>query len=507
MFIGLDIGTSSTKGVLVDTEGTVIATAVSTYDFDRPKPGWSEQDPVAWWQATREVLRNLCSQTDARQIRGLGLSGQMHGCVLLDAASLRDAGSRQVKALRPALMWNDQRTAKQCAEILDRMGGAQRLITLTGNTALTGFTLPKLLWVREHEPEVYDRARCMMMPKDYVRLCLCSEAATDVGDAAGTLLFDVERRVWCREVVDAVQICDDLLPRVHESGAIAGHITKWAAAESGLPIGTPITAGSGDNQCGGIGAGAASAGAIVLTLGTSGVVFAHTDACLRDLDPHTPGRVHTMCSATGNETRMGAWTITGCMLSAAGSLEWARSVLAPTVSFDELITEASTIAPGCDGLMFLPHLTGERCPHPDPHARGAWVGLSRSHTRGHLVRAVLEGVSFTLAQVLELVLSLGIEAREVRIGGGGARSMLWRQITADIIGRPIVTLANDEGPAHGASLLAAVSGGAFSSIPEACNRAVRAAASTNPSQNSPHYASLHERYASLYPALADYMHQ
>lgn len=501
MHIGIDIGTSSTKAVVIDRNGSVVASASAAYDFDRPRDGWSEQDPRVWWTAAREVLRRLCARVDAGQIEGIGLSGQMHGCVLIDERGLADAGRAEIGALRPALMWNDQRTEAECAEIESAVGGRHRLVQVAGNAALTGFTLPKMLWVRRHEPEVWERARAVMMPKDFVRLCLSGEAGTDVGDASGVLLLDVERRAWSEELCEAVGVDRALLPRVHESGAVAGRVTDWAAAETGLRAGTPIVAGSGDNQCGGIGAGAVVPGVVVLTLGTSGVVFAHSDRCVRDIGGEQAGRLHTMCSATGNAKRSGAWTMTGCMLSAAGSLEWARGVLGGGASFDELLAEAARVEAGCGGLMFLPHLTGERCPHADPSARGAWVGLTRRHGRGHLVRSVLEGVSLTLGQIFEIFESVGVQAREVRLGGGGAKSGLWSQMMADVLGRNVCTLEVDEGPAHGAALIAAASTGGMGTLEAACARAVRVSGESKPGAEAAVFAGLREKYAGLYPAL------
>ncbi len=506
MFIGADIGTSSTKVVAVDRNGRVVAQASVSYDFDRPHAGWSEQDPSVWWRATSEAMQAVCARIQPRSIEGVGLSGQMHGSVFLDAAALEDAGRREVRAIRPALMWNDQRTAVECGEIIRAVGGVETLVRISGNAPLTGFTLPKILWLRAHEPHHFARTSAFCMPKDFVRLCLTGTLGSEVGDAAGTLLFDVDRRAWSTELAHAVGIDPAMLPPVVESGAIVGKVLPWAGAQTGIPQGTPVIAGSGDNQCGGIGAGVVEPGVLLLTLGTSGVVYAHSPHPLKDLGGPAPGRVHTMCSATGNSQRRGAWTITGCMLSAAGSLEWARSVLAPDASFDDLMHEAAGVAPGSEGLLFLPYLTGERCPYADPQARGGWVGLTRSHARAHLVRSVVEGVSLGLAQVFDLVTSLGIEARQVRIGGGGARSALWRQILADCIGHEVVTVDNDEGPAFGAALLAGSAVGAFDSIEQACTRCVHVAGTTPPGSAHRHMQQARSRYDGLYPALRTTMH-
>jgi xylulokinase len=506
MFIGVDIGTSSTKGVVIDDTGAVVAAASVAYDFDRPHPGWAQTNPRLWWDATRRVLGELVNAVGAAQIKAIGLSGQMHGSVFLDAAALEVAGAGEPVAISEALMWNDQRTASQCAAIIEDVGSVRTLVERVGNAPLTGFTLPKILWLRDTKPEAFGRLAAVCNPKDFVRLCLTGRLATDVGDASGTLLFDVERRAWSREIIDAVGLDAGILPPVLESGAVAGELTPWAAAETGLVAGLPIVAGSGDNQCGGIGAGVVAAGGVLITLGTSGVVFAHSSQCVKDLGGDPPGRVHTMCSATGTGEKAGAWTITGCMLSAGGSLEWARGLLAEQVSFDELMLEAGEIRPGSDGLMFMPHLTGERCPHADPEARGAWIGLTRNHTRAALLRSVVEGVSLGIAEVLDLVESLVGEATEIRLGGGGAKSSLWRQVLADTLGRDLVSMAVDEGPAHGAALLAAVQGGAFATIEEAASAAVGVSQVTSPGQDAAAQQALRPVYARLYPAMRETMH-
>lgn len=506
MFIGADIGTSSTKAVAVDRAGRVVAQASASYDFDRPQPGWSEQDPSVWWKATCQAMRSICAHIDPRSIQGVGLSGQMHGSVFLDAAAIEDAGRREIRAIRPALMWNDQRTAVECDEIARAVGGVEALVRVAGNAPLTGFTLPKILWLRSHEPHHFARTSAFCMPKDFVRLCLTGSLGSEVGDAAGTLLFDVDRRAWSADLARKLGIDPHILPPVSESGAIVGKVLPWAGEQTGIPDGTPVIAGSGDNQCGGVGAGVVEPGVLLLTLGTSGVVYAHSPQPLKDLGGPTPGRVHTMCSATGDAQRRGAWTITGCMLSAAGSLEWARAVLAPGASFDDLMNEAAGVAPGSDGLLFMPHLTGERCPYADPQARGGWFGFSRSHTRAHLVRSVVEGVCLGMAQVLDLVTSLGIEARQVRIGGGGARSALWRQILADCIGHEVVTVDNDEGPAFGAALLAGSAVGAFDSIEQACAQCVHVAGTTAPGPARNAMLKSRPIYDGLYPSLRAAMH-
>lgn len=505
MFIGIDVGTSSTKGIVIDQSGVIVSSTHVSHDFDRPHPGWAEQDPAVWWDASRRVLGQLTQAVGGDQVQAVGLSGQMHGSVFLDQTAIDTAGLTEPVAIRPALMWNDQRTGAQCEQIETLAGGVRSLVERVGNAPLTGFTLPKILWLKAHEPDAFARLAGVCMPKDFVRLCLTGVLATDVGDAAGTLLLDVERRQWCDEVVRAVGLNRAILPSVLESGAVAGHVSAWAGRETGLKVGTPVVAGSGDNQCGGIGAGVVSSGRVAMTLGTSGVVFAHAPTCVRDLDATSPGRVHTMCSATGTAERAGVWTITGCMLSAAGSLEWARGVLAPGISFDDLMAEAREVPPGCDGLVFLPYLTGERCPHPDPNARGGWIGLTRSHTRAHLMRAVIEGVCFGLADVFELVRSVVPDINEIRLGGGGAKSNLWRQMLADVLGQELVSMSVEEGPAHGAALLAAVSAGAFATIEEACDAVVVPSQHTAPGKHVDLYQPARETYRSLYPVLKSTM--
>ncbi len=506
MFIGVDIGTSSTKGVVIDDTGAVVASASVGYDFDRPHPGWAETEPRLWWDASRRVLLELVERVGGENIAAVGLSGQMHGSVFLGRAALDKAGTDEPVAIRKALMWNDQRTAAQCEKIAAQVGGAKVFVERVGNAPLTGFTLPKILWLRETEPEAFAKLAAVCNPKDFIRLCLSGQLATDVGDASGTLLFDVEKRAWSSEMIAAAGLDAGILPPVVESGAVVGAVTPWACAQTGLRVGTPIVAGSGDNQCGGVGAGVVEAGGVLITLGTSGVVFAHADRCVKDLDSDTPGRVHTMCSATGTGEKAGAWTITGCMLSAGGSLEWARGLLGPTVSFDELMGEASQVGPGSDGLVFLPYLTGERCPHADAAARGAWVGLTRNSGRGAMIRSVVEGVCLGLAQVLDLVESLTGRTVEIRLGGGGAKSPLWRQILADTLGHELVSLGVDEGPAHGAALIASVAGGAFGSIEEASAAAVRVCEITRPGQDAAAQQSLRPIYERLYPTLRETMH-
>ncbi len=503
MLIGLDIGTSSSKGVAIDDRGRVVASASESYDFERPRAGWSEHDPAGWWVAARAVVARLVRDVGPLEIRGLGVSGQMHGSVFLDRESVERAGSEEVRAIRPALMWNDQRTGAQCERLADRLGGVGSVIRLVGNAPRTGFTLPKVMWLRDEEPDAFARLARVINPKDFVVLQMTGACSTDVGDASGVLAFDVASRSWSREVLDAVGLDPSLMPEVLESGAVAGRVTSWASEQTGVPEGVPVVAGSGDNQCGAIGAGIARVGLMLATLGTSGVIYAHADEPRLDLPL---GRVHTMCSATGDGHARGGWCNTGCTLSAAGALRWAHEMIGGGASMEELLEEASRVPPGCEGLVFAPHLTGERCPYPDPRASGAWVGLTLRHTRGHLVRAVLEGVTFTMASILDIVRSLPTEVSEIRLGGGGNRSALWRQMQADVYGQPVSVLNAEEGPAYGAALLAGVGVGAWGSVSEACDATIRVVETIDPSAVAPRYEEAKRVHAGLYAHLRDDMH-
>ncbi|MBX3357475.1 MAG: xylulokinase [Phycisphaeraceae bacterium] len=505
LLLGVDIGTSAAKAILCDEHGGVLATSSVEYAVTRPREGWSEQDPELWWKGVASLVPTVArlSGRSSREITAVGLSGQMHGSVLLGRETL--AGGGTGAALRTALLWNDQRTAKQCAQIESRVGGRASLVRETGNAALPGFTLPKLMWVREHEPELWGRVGCVLMPKDFVRWRLTGQPATDVGDASGTLLYDPSRRAWSPTVCDAAEIDPAILPRVHESGEVAGTVTRWASAQTGLAEGTAVVAGSGDNMMGALGAGVVREGVLLATLGTSGVVYAHTKSCRPDLvDAAACGRTHAMCSATGTDARPGGWCTTGCMLSGAGALSWAQSVLAPGVPFDDLMREAGAAPAGCGGLVFLPHLTGERCPHADPAARGAWVGLTARHTRGSMIRALIEGVTLTMAQIIGIFRRLGIESERVLLGGGGAKSTFWRQMQADIYGCEVAMPTTAEGPALGAALLAGVAVGAWPSIEAACAQVIRDTEVREPDEEARRFYADHLRmYGRVYPALRE----
>lgn len=501
--LGIDIGTSSTKALLCDERGRIAATASAAHALLTPRAGWSEQDPECWWGAVcasvRGVLEHAGVGGDA--VACVGLSGQMHGSVLLSERSGDDA-----RALRPALLWNDQRTGAQCEAIERAAGGRRAMVEAVGNAALTGFTLPKLLWVREHEPEVWARVAAWCLPKDFIRLRLTGELATDVGDAAGTLLFDVGRRAWSVAAHEAAGLEMAMSPRVLESCALAGRVRAAAAAATGLTEGTPVVAGSGDNQCGAVGAGVVEPGLLLATLGTSGVLYAHCAEARKDLgeDGAPAGRVHTMCAADGTGAAPGRWSLTGCMLSAAGSLQWLREAMFPDVAYERLLGEAEAIGPGAGGLVFLPQLTGERCPYPDPSARGGFIGLTSRHTRGHLVRAVVEGVTLTMRQILDIFRGLGVEASGVRLGGGGARSAFWRQLQADVYGAPVELPNTEEGPALGAALMAGVGAGVWGDVSGACAAVIGVTETREPEAGrAALYGELLGEYVRYYPALRE----
>jgi xylulokinase len=471
---GIDVGTTAVKGIAIDESGAVRASAEAPYPLATPRPGWAEQDPEDWWRATESVLTELCRETGA--LAGIGLSGQMHGLVALDSED---------RVLRPAILWNDQRTTAECRQIEDTLG-LERLVQLTGNRALPGFTAPKLLWLRSHEPDVWRRLSHMLLPKDYIRLRLCGERVTDVSDASGTLLLDVAGRRWSDQVLDALELDPEILPPVLESPQAAG------TARVGAP-GVPVAAGAGDQAAGALGVGVAHPGALSVVLGTSGVVFAATDEFLAD----RLGRVHAFCHA-----RPESWHDMGVMLSAAGSLGWARDTLAPGTDFESLLREAEGWEPGTEGVTFLPYLAGERTPHVDPDARGAFVGLGLRHDRGALVRAVLEGVAYGLRDSLQLIRDLGIEASVGRVSGGGARSDLWLRIVASALEISLERVAVEEGAAFGAAILGGVAAGVWDDVDGAVAATVRKTATVEPvAEWVSVYRAGHERFTELYPAL------
>ena len=468
--VGLDVGTSGLKGVALGEDGSVLARAERGYGFETPRPGWAEQDPGLWWDAAQAVLDELGA---AGEPAGIGLSGQMHGLVALAAAD---------EVLRPAILWNDQRTAAECAEIEERVGLAE-LIARTGNRALTGFTAPKLLWMRRHEPQLYGRIATMLLPKDYVRLRLTGEKAIDVADASGTLLFDVARRRWSDEVVGALELDPAWLPRSLESPEVSGR----------TDAGVPVAAGAGDQAAGAIGVGVDRPGPASVVFGTSGVVF----VALEEFAADPEARVHCFCHAVP-----GAWHAMGVMLSAAGSLRWLRDVAAPGEDFAALVAEAEAWEPRVEGLTFLPYLSGERTPHADPDARGSFTGLSLRHDRGALVRAVLEGVAYGLRDSLDLLLEMGAAPTVGRVSGGGARSDLWLRIAASVLELPLERTAVDEGAAFGAALLGGVAGGVWADVGEAVAAAQGTTGVIEPVEGwiEP-YREGRERFRALYPAL------
>lgn len=493
--IGLDVGTSGTKAVLIDESGTVKGSATAAYPLYTPQPLWAEQDPADWWRAACEVIRTLFEQTGVQPsaIAGIGLSGQMHGSVFLDE-------SHQV--IRPALLWCDQRTAGECEWITETVG-RERVLQLTLNPVLTGFTAGKIIWLRNHEPQHYERVRKILLPKDYIRFRLTGEFATEVSDASGTALFNVRQRDWAYEMLDMLNLPNGWFPQVYESPEITGRISEEAAGQTGLAAGTPVAGGGGDQAAGAVGTGIVESGIVSSSLGTSGVVFAYLDEPA--VDPEY--RTHTFCHAVP-----GKWHVMGVMLMAGGSLHWYRDTLAEQEkqaaqaqgidAYDLIIRQAMQVSPGCDGLTFLPYLSGERTPYPDPYARGVFFGLTLSHTRAHLARAVLEGVAFGIRDSFEILHAMGVKVREVRATGGGARSPEWRQMMADVTGHPHATLNAEEGPAYGATLLAGVGTGVWSSVPEACRAVLQIQSRTQPDPaQAARYAPPYQTYRALYPAV------
>lgn len=485
-FLGIDTSTTSSKALLIDSHGGVVAVASSPHTLQTPKPLWSEQDPLEWWDAVSASIRLVLEKAGigGERIAAVGLTGQMHGLVLLD-------GSGNV--LRPAILWNDQRTQSQCDEIHRRIG-RERFIQITGNVALTGFTAPKILWVQENEPEVYAKAKHVLLPKDFIRLKLTGEYAMDKADGAGTVLFDLNLRDWSADVLEALQIDRSWMPRTFEGTEFTGRITEEAASATGLKAGTPVAAGGGDQAAQAVGVGAVEPGIVGLTVGTSGVIFATTPSAL--VEPE--GRLHAFCHAVP-----GLWHFMGVMLSAAGSLQWYRDTLAPNMSFEDLVKEAESASAGCEGLLFLPYLSGERTPYPDPLARGSFIGLTLRHSRAHMTRAVLEGVAFGLKDSFTLIQNAGLGGiTQVRASGGGTKGALWRQILASVLEAELVTVNTSEGAAFGAALLAGVGSGAWVDVPAACRETIRITGQTLPvEEDAEVYRKVHPLYRELYPAL------
>jgi xylulokinase len=489
VLVGLDVGTSGARAVALDGEGNVVTEASAEYPLHSPRPGWTEQDPEDWWQSAKEVLGKVAAEVGEAgdEVVGLGLTGQMHGSVFLDSSD---------EVIRPALLWNDQRTGEQCEEITEAVG-EERLIELAGNPALTGFQAPKILWLRDEEPENYSRIARVLLPKDYVRLQLTGEYATDASDAAGTLLLDVRRRDWSEEILDALGIPTEWMPEVYEGPQESGRLRKNVAGDLRLQPGVPIAAGGGDNAAAAVGTGIVREGLLSSSVGTSGVLFAHTVG----FSPDPSGRLHAFCHAVP-----GTYHLMGVTLSAGGSLAWWRETTGR--GFDDLVAAASEVPPGSEGLLFLPYLTGERTPHLDPNARGAFFGLTTRHTLAHMTRAVMEGVVFSLRDSMEIMRELDVPVEEVRATGGGARNSLWRSLQADVYGAPIKRTVADEGPAYGAALLAGVAAGEYGSTEEATSVVRLREEVTEPDpERVGTYEEAYEAYRSLYPATKETMHR
>ncbi len=499
--MGIDVGTTGTRAVIVRPDGHVVGAATGDHQPMRmAKPGWAEQDPEDWWQATLLAVRRALDQASLKgsEIAAVGFSGQMHGVVLLDKA---------LAVLRPSLIWCDQRSQAQCDWITEKVG-ADRLIQYASNPALTGFSAPKLLWVRDNEPQIFERAAHFLLPKDFVRCRLTGEFASDVSDASGTLLFDVTRRRWSNELLAELGVDASILPRVYESPEITGQITRETAVLTGLSAGTPVVAGAGDQAASAVGNGIVLPGLTSATLGTSGVIFTYTEA--PKLDPR--GRIHTFCHAVP-----GKWHVMGVTQGAGLSLRWFRDHFGASETwlaqhtdvdpYELIIQQAEKIPPGSAGLLWLPYLMGERTPHLDAQARGMWFGLTASHTRAHAIRSILEGVAFSLRDSLEIFRELEIPVEQIRLSGGGSRSFLWRQIQADIYGKEVVTLRTSEGSALGAALLAGVGAKTYTSVEESAREAIQVREQLAP---RPDYVAAYDRYYQvyrrLYPAVQDLSH-
>jgi xylulokinase len=496
--LGIDLGTTGVKAATFAAEdGHVISSAFVEYPLMHPQPGWAEQNPQEWWQATVAAIRACLAQgVQAQDVQAVGLSGQMHGVVLLDEENL---------VLRPSIIWADQRSAPQSAWMTERVG-ADRLVSLVSNPALPGFSAPKILWIRQHEPALFARAKRILLPKDYIRYCLTGVAAMEISDAAGTNLLDVQHGVWSTEVLDAIELDPALLPPVVPADAVAGTITPEVAQLSGLLPGTPVAGGGADNACAAVGNGVVQTGLALVSIGTSGVVLAYADAHRVDTSAPVP-RVHTFNHAVPN-----AWYLMGVTQSAGLSLRWLRDNIGLPEralerwtgldAYELLASEAVSVTSGSEGLYFLPYLQGERTPHLDPYARGGWIGLTASHDRRHLIRAVLEGVAFSLKDCFNIIREQGLPIEQLRATGGGAKSTLWRQIIADVLNVELVTTNAQEGPAFGAALLAGVAVGLYPSIQQACEATVQVLARTSPQPgNERVYARAYETYQALYPAL------
>ncbi len=491
VFLGIDIGTSGTKTLAIRATGEILAEASASYPVHEPRPGWKEQDPEDWWQATIQTVRAVMAQAQLKpgDVQAIGLSGQMHGSVFLD---------QHDQVIRPALLWNDQRTAAECDQIESAAGGRNELIAQVANPALTGFTAPKILWLRNQEPQNFERLRKVLLPKDEIRRRLTGEYATEVSDASGMLLLDVKNRQWSKSLLNALKLDADLLAQVYESEDVTGQLTQAAAETLGLTTDCRVVGGAGDCAAGAVGNGIVREGVLNCSLGTSGVVFCYSDQPA--VDP--AGRLHTFCHAV-----RGKWHMMGVNLSCTDSFNWILRQLAEgdtNPDFDRFTQEAQQQPAGANGLLFLPYLSGERTPHADPNARGAFVGLSTAHRRGDLVRAVLEGVVFNLRESLEIIRDLKVPIEQIRLTGGGSKSAFWRSIQASMFGQPVHRTNAAEGAAYGVALLAAVGAGAYANIQEACDATIQTTDTTEPvATDLRRYNKLFPLYRSLYFDLKD----
>ena len=496
-YLGIDIGTSGTKTLLISAGGEVIAEADASYPMAQPRPGWTEQDPEDWWKATVKTVRAVMKKSKCKpaDVKAIGLSGQMHGSVFLDEDN---------QVIRPALLWNDQRTTAECDEITAAAGGRKRLIKMVANPALTGFQAPKILWLRNHEKQAFDRLDKVLLPKDEIRRRLTGDFFTEVSDASGTLLLDVVKRKWSKSLLSKLELDADLLPEVVESDQVTGTLTKAAAAKLGLTTDCKVVGGAGDCAAGAVGNGVVKKGILSTSIGTSGVMFVHSDEPQYDAD----GRLHTFCHAVN-----GAWHMMGVNLTSGGSLQWwVESVLKGLSGFNNkqlyraATLEAEKAPAGSNGLLFLPYLNGERTPHADPNARGAFVGLNLTHERGEMTRSVMEGITFALRDSLDIITSLDVPVREIRASGGGSKNPFWRQMQADVFGKKITTLKVEQGPAYGVALLAAVGDGAYKNIQSACKATIEVAEQTAVDRGAvAKYNELFPVYRKLYQDLKDSM--
>ncbi len=496
-YLGIDVGTSGTKTLLVNASGEVVSEANAEYPLHQPKPGWTEQDPEDWWKATVKTVRAVMRKSKVKpgSVRAIGLSGQMHGSVFLD---------KNDKVIRNALLWNDQRTAAECDEITAAAGGRKSLIKMVANPALTGFQAPKVLWMRNHEKRNFDRLAKILLPKDEIRRRLVGDYVTEVSDASGTLFLDVVKRRWSKRLLDKLDLDLDLLPRVVESDEVTGTLTPQAAKQLGLSTECKVVGGAGDCAAGAVGNGVVRKGVLSTSIGTSGVMFVHSDEPQYD----AAGRLHTFCHAVN-----GKWHMMGVNLTSGGSLQWwVDSVIRNLAGvpdkkrYDAATAEAKKIAAGSGGLLFLPYLNGERTPHADPNARGSFVGLNLTHTRGHMTRSVMEGITFALRDSLEIIQSLGVPVRQIRASGGGSKNPMWRQMQADVFAKKITTLEVEQGPAYGVALLAAVGDGAYKTIESACKATIKVADETAPDKKAARsYDELFPIYRDLYGRLKESM--